>query len=219
MAFISGGDLLVLRPADGSGSAARIHVSPFYLDKYEVTQAQWRVFQRSTSWTSPIASPADDKLPITPVTLEAARAYCNWVHARLPSEAEWEWAATGGADDAVYPWGTVPDLGRMNVAEGINDKKKQSLELVHVGSYPPTVGGLYDLCGNAAEWCELVPALVARERGDFAKFQVEAILRGGCAFLGPRAATTYNRIKILNGTTMPGCGLRCAHSLPSDESN
>ncbi|MDR0335643.1 MAG: formylglycine-generating enzyme family protein [Planctomycetaceae bacterium] len=98
--------------------------------------------------------------PVVHVTWEDAQAFCYWSGKRLPSEAEWEYAAKGGYVDALYPWGNQRQInGRFmaNYWQGWypneNSVADGFLLSSPVTSFPANQYGLYDLGGNVWEWC------------------------------------------------------------------
>jgi formylglycine-generating enzyme required for sulfatase activity len=128
----------------------RIHLSAFLIDKTEVTWRQFRRFARSTStslppeplWGSP------DDYPVVNARWEEARAYCEWVGGRLPTEAEWEKAARG-TDGRKYSWGDAWDPRRCNSFEGGPHGPEAA------GSFPDCITpyGALDMSGSVWEWC------------------------------------------------------------------
>ena len=119
-------------------------------------------------WRNPLgkASPNEAELdamadlPVVHVSWDDAVAFCGWAGKRLPTEAEWEYAAKGGLLDAVYPWGdrrVVDGKHQANYWQGWfpdeNTAEDGFLRLAPVGSFPPNRYGIFDLGGNAWEWC------------------------------------------------------------------
>jgi formylglycine-generating enzyme required for sulfatase activity len=85
------------------------------------------------------------KHPVVGVSWYGATAYAKWVGKRLPTEAEWEMAASSGFEDMIFPTGSQIERTQANFF---------SADTVNVMSYPPNRFGLYDMAGNVYEWCQ-----------------------------------------------------------------
>jgi formylglycine-generating enzyme required for sulfatase activity len=156
---IPGGDY-EMGQDDGRAEERPVHcvrVAPFSLARFQVTNAQYDFFARSTE-RGPArfrGAPAfcQPSQPVVAVPWFEAVEYCQWLARqtgkpfRLPTEAEWEWAARGGLTGKLYPWGDEPPNGRP----GYQQRWLQGPELV--GESPPNAYGLFDICENVHEWC------------------------------------------------------------------
>ncbi|HEX3101845.1 MAG TPA: formylglycine-generating enzyme family protein [Pyrinomonadaceae bacterium] len=144
----------------------QVKVSPFYIDKYEVTNEQFAKFiKKNEQWTATgipkqfnngnylkdwngAEFPKDRaNFPVVNVSWYSAVAYCRSAGKRLPTEAEWEFAARGGLVDKDFPWGNEP-VDRTKANYG--GSKLNSA--VSVGSYPANGYGLFDMAGNVWEF-------------------------------------------------------------------
>ena len=158
-----------------------VDVNAFSIDRYEVTNAQYRTFVLANSqWQKDLI---DDRYhdgdylkhwvgnsypsgkadhPVVYVSWYAARAYATWAGKRLPTETEWEKAARGKLVAQKYPGGNSIDASSANYGDGIGDTTS-------VGRYPVNGYGLSDMAGNVWEWCSDVYDNIENSR----------VLRGG----------------------------------------
>lgn len=120
----------------------------FRLSKFEVTVNQYKAFCTFNNRSMPPAPPEGwiDDRPIVNVTWEEAQAFCNWVGGRLPTEAEWEFAAREGGSKKIYSGGN--QLDRYAVY-----RENSGGHPARVGTKQPNGFGLYDMTGNVSEWC------------------------------------------------------------------
>ena len=125
--------------------------------------AWWR-WKPKASWRNPKGkgSTLEGKMdhPVVHISWYDAQAYAAWVGKRLPTEAEWEWAASGGQNGVKYPWGDEPITKgpvKANAWEGNfpyqNSLQDQFFYTAPVGSFEPNPFGLFDMAGNVWEWC------------------------------------------------------------------
>jgi formylglycine-generating enzyme required for sulfatase activity len=145
--------------------ARRVTLRSFGLDAYEVTNARFaRFLEQRPEWRREnlaaelhngrylelwTASGPPRKLaehPVVFVTWHAAQAFCRWAGGRLPTEAEWEYAARAGGGDREFPWGDEPPNSQL-----ANYHASAIGRTSPVGSYPATGPGLFDLAGNVWE--------------------------------------------------------------------
>jgi formylglycine-generating enzyme required for sulfatase activity len=168
----------------------RMHIIPFYMDKYPVTNAAFKKFLDATHY-----HPPDDQdflkdwkngnfpdgwsnKPVTWVGLEDARAYAKWAGKRLPHDWEWQYAAQGGEDNRIYPWGD-----EWNAASVPNpDKGRELTQPDDVDAHPSggSPFGVIDMVGNVWQWTD-----------EFVDEHTRAaILRGG-SYYQPQGSIWY----------------------------
>ncbi|MBO9667331.1 MAG: formylglycine-generating enzyme family protein [Bdellovibrio sp.] len=133
--------------------------NPVALDDYR----NWWKWMPGASWRHPQGPGSDLKgkghYPVVHVAYEDAVAYAQWIGKRLPTEAEWEFAARGGLEEKIYPWGDElrPDGKFMaNTWQGHfpdRDLGEDGFKgIAPVASFPPNGYGLYDMSGNVWQW-------------------------------------------------------------------
>lgn len=173
MMLIPAGEFQMGTP-DGESDEKPVHtvyLDAFYLDVYEVTNAQYKRFidatgHRALAYWSDLNLNAPEQ-PVVGVSWHDAVAYCEWAGERLPTEAEWEKAARGGLVGKKYTWGDdwPPPSKAGNFADKAFKRAFPDAALFITGyddgyAYPASVGkfapngyGLYDMTGNVWEWC------------------------------------------------------------------
>lgn len=195
-------------PADGEGPVRPVSLSPFEIDTYPVTNADFAIFIAATKYRTEaelfgwsfvfwahipqetFAAVVEDTVaaapwwckvpgatwnhpdgpdssvenrqnhPVVHVSWNDAAAYATWASKSLPSEAQWEYAARGGLEQKLYPWGdelTPEGKHLCNIWQGefpVNDTAEDGYAgSCPVDSFPPNGNGLYSVTGNVWEWC------------------------------------------------------------------
>jgi len=131
-----------------------VELSAFHIDKHEVTNAQYHTFCMATEHDLPVFWGLErfccyldfPDHPVVGVSHSDAGQYAEWVGRRLPTEAEWEYAARGGLQSLGF------DTGDILNNEDANTKASKLGGPVAVGSFKPNGYGLYDMVGNVREW-------------------------------------------------------------------
>jgi formylglycine-generating enzyme required for sulfatase activity len=188
----------------------------FYIDKTEVTNAEYKQYCDATGypvpphWKNGTYAEGYARVPVTWVNWWEAQAYAAWKGKRLPTEAEWEKAARG-ADGRVYPWGNSWNL--QNVVANADDPHP-------VGSKPDGASpyGALDMSGNVFEWTSDWYMAYSNSTVKIAQFGTTyKIIRGGAFSSSNGTASTYFR-----GVTRPEArsewvGFRCVQPVDSNQ--
>ncbi|MEM9678816.1 MAG: formylglycine-generating enzyme family protein [Bacteroidota bacterium] len=279
-----------------------VKISPFYMDKYEVTNEQFKEFADQTGYKTvaekdidwdvmkmelppdtpqppdsmlkagslvfkPIAQPVGsteywwewtlganwknpegpgstitDRMnhPVVHISWEDATAFAEWAGKRLPTEAEWEWASSGGDVNVKYPWGNNHVSGAYTLAnfwQGVfpiqNLMKDGYYSTAPVGSFPPNQFGLHDMGGNVWEWCsdkydansyknDFATGTIDNPKGSDFYFDPEEphsskhIIRGGSFLCSESYCSGYRVSRRMSSTKDSGfnhTGFRCVRDI------
>lgn len=208
-----------------------VTLGSFYIDRTEVTNAQFKAFvDKNPDWQKgKIAAElhngkylqawnlnefpsGQENHPVTFVSWYSANAYCASVGKRLPSEAEWEFAARGGLEGKAFSWGDeIPDKTRANY--GASEIKAPT----KVASYPANGYGLHDMAGNVWEYLvdewQKYPLKPASE-SDYRQVKTRRALRGGSFGGGVVNLRVTYRDSHLPENAVEHVGFRCAMTSP-----
>lgn len=220
----------------------RVKIDSFYLDKYEVTNADFKNFLDKNpawrkdkilsefhngkylqTWNGHLFPKAKENHPVAFVSWYAAVAYCQSRGKRLPTEAEWEFASRGGLSGKAFPWGDKPaDKTLANFGEN------EIGAATAVGSYPANGYGLFDMAGNvweflADEW-QKYPANVEIQvnpvaggdfffKDSFRQIKTRRVIRGGSYGGVPVNLRVTFRDSHLPENAGDHVGFRCAQNV------
>lgn len=190
----------------------KVSVGAFYIDKYEVTNLQYKKFVTATGHTPPedwkngTFPVGKDTYPVIYVTWEDAQAYAKWAGKRLPTEAEWEKAARG-TENSLYPWGDTFQRNNVNTSQGGPGT------LTPVGKYEKGKSGYgpYDMSGNVKEWTgsdfEDYPGNTFED--SFMALAGAKVARGGSFLDAEYDCLTTSRYKFSPKSSYEDVGFRC----------
>lgn len=215
-------------------------IGPVNLSDY----SQWWQFKKGADWRHPSGPLSDirgkENHPVVQVSWDDAQAYTKWAGKRLPTEAEWEWAARGGLKNMEYPWGSESvDKGRIkaNTWQGkfpYQDDAKDGYKFTTapVQSFQVNGWGLSDMAGNVWEWCfdnyrsdyykALKPKLSISPRGPKDSFDPDEpnipkkVMRGGSFLCNDSYCASYRvaaRMKSSPDSGLEHTGFRCVKDL------
>lgn len=179
------------------------------IDKFPVTNLEYARFVRKTGHQPPFhwegqaykAVDAKGHKPVTYVSFEDARAFCEWEGKRLPTQKEWEYAA-GGLSGNQYPWGNKFSVTKANTQEA-------GIGLVEVGSYPGNISphGVYDMSGNVRQWVD--EDFAESDQAFFAKPGQHKMMKGGSFMDTAEKAMIKFSISGEKDTIYGNTGIRC----------
>ena len=201
-----------------SRPAHSVEVKAFYIDKTEVTNAQYKAFVDATGrkppakgWTGGAPTPGTENWPVVHVSWGDATEYATWAKKRLPTEMEWEFAARG-TDGRAYPWGPTWDASKGNLG------KPLTASIMPVGQFPAGASpfGALDMVGNVWEWTassfSVYPGATVDPEAS-ARYDGFKVIRGG-AYDNTGNNTAMYRGFFAAKEALPRVGFRCAQDAP-----
>jgi sulfatase modifying factor 1 len=224
MVFVKGGSFQ-MGSTEGDSDEKPVHtvtVSDFYIGRYEVTQAQWRSVMGSDP--PELNNSGCDQCPVERVSWDDIQEFLQKLNAetgqnyRLPTEAEWEYAARGGNKSQGYVYSGSNDVAEVawyssNAREGNTDGSEKTTR--PVGGKKPNELGLYDMSGNVWEWCsdwygDYSSSAQQNPRGPGSG--TYRVYRGGSWLSNPRNCRAANRLRFTPTIRSNYIGFRLARS-------
>ncbi len=218
---IHGGEFLMGSDSEGDHTPVhKVYIDSFYMDRYEVSNQKYLRFCEATRHRLPEFWGMDgfrcgpDYLnhPVIGISWDDAVEYAAWCDMRLPTEAEWEYAARGGLVGMNYPNGA-----EIHPSDG-NYKGSQLGGPVAVGSYPPNNFSLFDMQGNVVEWVwdfhkPDYYASSPRSNPSGPEFGRFRVIRGGGWHSGRICNSVYWRNALPQNWVDFNVGFRCAKDI------
>jgi formylglycine-generating enzyme len=207
--------------------------------------AQWWTWTIGANWQHPegpgstIANRMNH--PVVHISWLDDNVYAKWAGKRLPTEAEWEWAASGGSSETIYPWGNEPaneSAHKANFWQGFfpydNKEEDGFAGTAPVKSFPANQFGLYDMGGNVWEWCsdiynnlgyvempeDRLPG--SRTYSIDSSVQAERVLRGGSFLCNDSYCSGYRvsgRVGSSADSGLSHTGFRCVKDMETSSEN
>ena len=218
--LIPAGEYTMGSPGSEEMPPHRVRIDAFLLDEHEVTNAQYQAFCQATEAELPVFWGLErfrcgeewPDHPVVGVSQSQAGKYAEWVGKRLPTEAEWEYAARAGSE---LRFGAVDTL----TTDLANYKQSERQATAPVKSYPPNAFGLYDLIGNVREWtadrygAEIPENDVVTDNPTGPDTGRWRVLKGGGWYSGSSCNTAHVRNALPRHWSDFNLGFRCARDV------
>lgn len=227
------------RPPDSNLVAASLVFSPPEQAVSLTDASQWWTWTKGANWRHPEGPKSGiegkENYPVVHISWDDAQAYCKWAGKRLPTEAEWEYAARGGLLDKPFTWGSEDvetGKAKANTWQGhfpdVNTAKDGYSGLAPVKSFASNSYGLFDMAGNVWEWCSdwyrpdtyklLAGKITINPKGPASGFDPDEpsvqkkVVRGGSFLCNASYCSSYRvsaRMKTSPDTGLEHTGFRC----------
>ncbi|MBU1638304.1 SUMF1/EgtB/PvdO family nonheme iron enzyme [bacterium] len=219
MVWIPAGEFVMGNNQVAGAPEHTVYLDGYYIDAYEVTNAQYREFCILTGYPCFLEEYFDDfpNHPLIGVRWDEACAYCEWLGKRLPTEAEWERAAKGNEDNRLWPWGDnfyqeiAGTIYHANI-DGTGDGWETTAP---IGSFPTGVSptGCFDMAGNVNEHCwdyysEDYYSMSPDSNPQGPESGTARVRRGGAYHYNAAFARCSNRYWLVEGYR-GSCSFRC----------